>query len=281
MAKRWIAINLLLLVSAGLLGWQLRASILRFFSENDPAKIQPAQSRKQTPIPEKSPSQLAPAKNRLPNEFATIPEKTIFSNSRSPESESEIVATPDSLPLTQKPILVGVIIADNQYRALILDPAGSSQEKNRRIETKRIGDIYRGYTITGIAADHLVLENATRREIIPLHEGSKKGQPGKTPILSTRVVSFGGGGVSGGTPITVPAKSVSTPRVPTVTVNAPPASSSPTIVMPGGAQARTVPPQTTIISTEEPTEPTLPPTTPGGTRVIKTPFGDIIRPNRN
>jgi hypothetical protein len=277
MAKRWIAINLLLLVSAGLLGWQLRASILRFFSENDLAKIQPAQSRKPTAIQEKSPVQLVPAKNRLPNEFATIPEKTIFSDSRSPESESETVASPDSLPLTQKPILVGVIIADNQYKALILDPAGSSQDKNRRIETKRIGDVYRGYTITGIAADHLVLENGTRREIIPLHEGTKKGQPGKTPILSTRVVPFGGGGVSGGTPIMVPPRSVSTPRVPTVTVNAP-VSSSQTIVMPGGMQARTTPPTTPV---EELPDPTISPTTPGGTRVIKTPFGDIIRPNRN
>lgn len=278
MAKRWIALNLLLLVSAGLLGWQLRASYLRFFSENDPAKIRPVASKKQTAVQDKSLVPLAPAKPHLPDEFAIIPEKTIFSDSRSLEDTSESVSPAATLPLTQKPILVGVIIANNQYRALILDPVASSQERNRRIETKRIGDVYRGYTITGIAADHLILENGTRKEIIPLHEGSKKGQPGKTPILSTRVVSFGGGSVSGGTPIAVPTRTVSTPRVPVVTTNAPVSTSS-TIVMPGGATARTAPPPATQV--EEPAEPSPTPTAPGGTRVIRSPFGDIIRPNRN
>ena len=278
MAKRWIAINLLLLVSASLLGWQLRASVQRFFFENDPAKIQSIPNKKQVATPEKSLTPLARAKNHSPNDFAIVPEKNIFSDSRSLEGESDSTLSPESMPLAQKPVLVGVIIAGNQSRALILDSATSSQEKSRRTEAKRVGDVYRGYTITDIAADHLVLESGTRREIIPLHEGSKKGQPGKTPILSTRVVSFGGGGVSGGTPVMVPARGVSTQRAPVVNVNSPVPIPS-TIVMPGGGQARATPPPSP--PAEEPAEPAQPPTPSGGTRVIRTPFGDIIRPNRN
>ena len=277
MAKRWMVINLLLLVSASLLGWQLRASIQRFFFENDPAKIQANPIKKQPAIPEKPLAPLAPSSIHHPNEFAIISEKTIFSDSRSMEGDSDSAASQDSLPLTQKPILVGVIIAGNQTRALILDSAASSQDRTRRTETKRIGDVYRGYTITDIAADHLVLENGTRREIIPLHEGSKRGQPGKTPILSTRVVSFAGGDVSGGTPVTVPSRGVSTPRVPVVNVN-PPVPIPSTIALPVGGQARAASPPTPAA---EPTEPDQPPTPPGGTRVIRTPFGDIVRPNRN
>ncbi len=113
----------------------------------------------------------------------------------------EILAPPEPPPLAQKPILVGVTI-DTQPRASIIDPT-VPQGRDRRAQIKRIGDVYQGYTITEISPERMVLESGTRKEIIPLHEGTKRGQQGKTPILSTRVVPFGGGGITGGTPISV------------------------------------------------------------------------------
>jgi hypothetical protein len=201
MTKKWIAINLLLFVITGLLGWRLYLSILRFDVDNDLAKIQPVRDMKQKIVPEKVLPKLPPNKNYFPAEFAIVPEKNIFSESRSREEKAEVAAQPETPPLTQKPILVGINIADAQQTALIIDPTGSAQDRNHRAQTKRVGDVYRGFTITRIASDHIVLESGAQKEIVPLHEGSKKNQGGKTPILSTRVVSFGGGNASGGTPV--------------------------------------------------------------------------------
>jgi hypothetical protein len=68
------------------------------------------------------------------------------------------------------------------------------------VQIKRIGDVYQGYTVTNITADSMVLELGSRREVIPLHEGTKQASMGKTPIIDTQVVSIGGsssGGISG------------------------------------------------------------------------------------
>jgi hypothetical protein len=69
----------------------------------------------------------------------------------------------------------------------------AAQNTNRRAQIKRIGDLYQGYTITNIAAEYIVLENGSQKEIIPLHEGSKRAASGKTAIKATQVVSIGKG----------------------------------------------------------------------------------------
>ena len=190
MTKKWIAITLLLFVVTGLLGWQLYVSVLRFNAENDLSKIQPVRDIKQKIVQDKSLPRSAPSVNRTPAEFAVVPENNVFSESRTREEKTDGAASLEPPPLTQKPILVGVSIVDNQKRASIIDPSNPAQGRNRRSQIKRIGDVYRGYTITDIAPNHIVLESGTRKEIIPLHEGSKRQQGGKTPILSTRVVSY-------------------------------------------------------------------------------------------
>jgi len=285
MTKKWIAINLLLLAVTGLLARQLHVSILRFKAENDLAKIQPARDMKQAIVTEKPMPHPAPVKTYLPAEFAIIPEKNVFSDSRSKEEKPEVVVVPETPPLTQKPILVGVSIEDLQKKALIIDPASSPQDKNRRAQTKRIGDVYRGYTITDIAIDRIVLESGTRREIIPLREGTKKVQGGKTPILSTRVVSFGGGAASGGTPVAVAGGGGSPARTTVTAVASSPApaaqvsgGSAPAVQVrqPAPAPAATSQPAMQQVAPTTQTTPTVP-----GGRVIRTPFGDVVRPNRN
>lgn len=281
MAKRWIAIDVLLIACALLLGWQLRASILRFAADHDPARIQPAGERRPA---DQGRAVVAPQPERGAGsaDFAVIPERTIFSDTRSLAEPQE--AVPQQAPQLQpKPILVGVTIAGDLRRALIIDP-GTPAREGRRTESKRIGDVYRGFRITEIAPGHIVLENGGRREIIPLHEGSKGAQAGKTPILSTRVVSFGGGAAAGGTPITVQAAGGGTPGRAAVPAAAPaaPQSRTQTIALPGGVAGRppVAPPQEPG-TPQEPAQPPAPPPGPGGSRVVRTPFGDIVRPDRN
>jgi hypothetical protein len=269
MTKKWIAIDLLLLGIAALIGWQLRLSIFQFNAENNVAKIQPARDTKQKIVQAQQIPQAVPVKNYNPAEFAAIPDKNVFSDTRSKEDKVEILPPPEPPPLAQKPILVGVTI-DTQPRASVIDPT-VPQGRDRRAQIKRIGDVYQGYTITDISPDHMVLESGTRKEIIPLHEGTKRVQQGKTPILSTRVVPFGGGGIAGGTPISIS--------------GGPPGAAPPrTTVAPVGSAATgqtasPAAPARTNAATPTPAPPPAaqPQSTPG-VQILRTPFGDIRQP---
>jgi hypothetical protein len=282
MTKKWIAITLLLLVITGLLAWRLHISLLQFNAENDLAKIQPVRDIKQKIVQEKPLSGLAPSNSYNPAEFAVISENNLFLESRTKEEKNES-APPEPPPLAQKPILVGISIADNMKKASIIDPTAPSSDRNRRAQVKRIGDVYHGYTITEIATDHIVLESGTRREIIPLHEGSKRPQAGKTPILSTRVVAFGGGGISGGMPVSVISGSTVSGRTAVAPVASPTAA---TMTQPiGGPPVATSqrPVPANVPSTPSQSIPSQSPgakTDAQGRRIVRTPFGDIVRPNR-
>jgi hypothetical protein len=292
MTKKWMAINVLLLMITGLFGWRLYLSILRFDADNDLSKIQPVQDMKQKIVPEKTLPKLPPKKNYIPAEFAIVPEKSIFSESRSRDENTDVVALPESQPLTQKPILVGVNIADDQQTALIIDPTSPSQERNRRAQTKRVGDVYHGYTITSIALDQIVLESGAQKEIIPLHEGSKKTQGGKTPIVATQVVSFGGNGVAGDTAIVVSSRSANVAQSRAATGAAPAAAGQPIAVrqvVSASAQKE----QSTQAQSAQSAQSAQPPSgtreqvTPNTgsespkMRVIRTPFGTVVRPVRD
>jgi hypothetical protein len=289
MTKKWMAINLLLLMITGLLGWRLHVSMEKFRSENDLEKIQPVQDMKQRIIRQKSLPVPASAGDYIPAEFAVIPDKNVFSDTRSRDEQTDEVAQPPTRPLMQKPVLIGIILAHNQERALIIDPTDSSQGRGRRAQTMRVGDVCQGYTITSIESDHIVLESGARKEIIPLHEGSKSAQKGKTPILSTRVVSFGGGASSGGKPIAVssgsaaaaPApppgssRNINVSRSTVAHVDAPSSQSS--------SRAGAAPPASTQTQTTAPASVNQQRAAPssGRTRIIRTPFGDIVRPVRD
>jgi hypothetical protein len=265
MTKTWIAVNLLLLAVAAFLGWQLRVSILQFNAENNPAAIQPARDVKQRLVQEKPAFKQLPARSYNPAEFSIIPDKNVFAESRTKEDKLDNVAPPEPPPLAQKPILVATTMIDSQWRASIIDPTASIQgrvTRPRQGQIKKVGDVYQGYTIIEISQDRMVLESGTRKETIPLHEGSKSPQMGKTPILTTRIVSFGGGGVTGGTPVSSAGTASAPPRVPA------PQAGQPGVqpLAPGRSPAPAPPP------------PQAAPTAAPGTRVIKTPFGDIVRP---
>jgi hypothetical protein len=283
MTRNWIVINIVLVIAAGLLGWRLYSSIKLFKAENNVAKIQPAHDPKQKISLEGGMPPLPPLPQYNAVEYGVVPNQNLFSDTRTKEEKPEAApAVPEVLPLVVKPILVGVTLVDDQKMASVIDPTTGGA--SRRSQTRRLGDTYQNYTITDITPDQMVLERLGRREVIPLFDSGKHpaqgapAQSGKTPILPTRVIAFGGGGGSAGQGVAQPVAggarlaTVGTPTVPA-------AQTSP------GAQtstARGVPvtPVRPVPGANQPgvAQPAGGPVDQQGRRVIRTPFGDIPAP---
>ena len=193
---------------------------------------------------------------------------------------------------SQKPILVGIILAENQKIASLVGPR--SRGRSPEPQFKRIGDEYEGYTITDIASDHIVLESGGQKEIITLDESSQPARRGRTNSLPIQVFSIGGGAATNNIPFSIiPGRTGASqsPPVPSArTVNPGTDNNArnnvplPGIVPSGSQQAETTPSgnatqqESTETSKSQPLTPT-----PGGVqrdpRVIRTPFGDILRPD--
>ena len=291
MTRNWIVVNLALLLIAGLLGRELYVSVKRFNRENDLSKLQPTHDPKKITPGDGLPA-LPPARQYNAAEFAAIPGENIFSESRGKEDKVDTPA-PETPPLAVKPVLVGVTISGDQRRASIVDPTVPGTA--RRSQTKRIGDNYQGYTITEITTSQIVLTSGTRREIISLHDGAKRPAPGgKTAIIATRVVSIGGAtAASGVAPSIIPSSAgqarpavAAAPGQPVTTViGGPPnasGSAAPNALPQNNAQAGAA---RTNLQQGRPTQGNSPqpPLNPGerideqGRRVIRTPFGDVVR----
>jgi hypothetical protein len=212
MTKKWIAVNLMLMLCAGLLGWQLQVSVKRFKADNDLATIQPAKKKS---VPDSGLPPLPPPRKYGEPEFAAIYAQNLFAESRKLEENVDTSQQPPTKPPPNPPpVLVGVIIAGSQRLALINDPSASRGNSARRTQTMRLGDTYQDYVVTDITDNSMVLEYGANRQVYPLSDISKPAQAGKTPILATRVVSFGGassGAATMAAAIGVPSRGTSTP----------------------------------------------------------------------
>jgi hypothetical protein len=268
MTKNWIVVNVVLLIISCLLGWQVKMSVDRFNAANDLGKISPLGGAKQKLTLEAGIPPLQPPRAYNAAEFAAVPSKNVFSETRArEETEQQVAQVPESPPLAQKPIYVGVTIFENQRMASIIDPTNAGGR--RKTQTRRIGDVYQGYTITDINESQMILENGNRREILPLHDGAKRSaQGGKTPILATRIVAIGGA-AGGGAP--TPPGAVSRPGGPASTV------------IGGAGQRTTANPPAGIRPVSPQVQQQGAAGNPNegvdaqGRRVIRTPFGDIVR----
>jgi hypothetical protein len=299
MTKKWIAVNLGLLVIAGLVSWRLYVMVAGFRAGNDPAKIQPVRDLK---LQAKLPGGLAPP-NQLrrynPAEFQTIPNQNLFAESRSNQPPEEPAAVVQVVPeMRAKPILVGITVVGDLRLASIIEPGlpGAPANESRRSKTKRVGDVYQGYTIVDITEDQMILENGPQRVVIPLFDSTKaRAQGGKTPIVATRVVNFGGGGgtapgkqgpgvvAMGGS--AQPQGQQAPGQAPTVNQIFGPAQAAPPGTQSGTGRtgAQTQQGRQTPGNAPQAPAPAQPPPAwneridDQGRRVIRTPFGDIIR----
>jgi hypothetical protein len=288
MTRNWIAVNVLLAAVTGVLVWQLYAAINRFRQENDVAKIQPVSDIRNIPV-EKGLPAPQPLRHYNAGEFDVIPAQNLFSETRAREEKVEAPAPVETAPsLEVKPVLVGVTLSGSQRLALISDPGETSGRKTR---TKRLGDTYRGYTVVDINESQMVLQAGNRREVIPLFDSSKRPtQGGKTPIIATRVVAFGapaGATPASGTPARgAPAANVGSPARPTAAT--PPGSNVTTVISPAQAAASQNAQSGNTRGSQPQQGRQVQGATPAwnertdeqGRRIIRTPFGDIVRPER-
>ncbi len=280
MTKNWIAINVVLLLLSGFLGWRLYTTALRFQAQNDVAKIQPARDPKQRITLEPGmPAVKQPAQYTVAD-FATVPAQNVFSETRAKEETvAAATAPPEVPPLTVRPILVGVSLSGDQKLASVLDPtAGGSAHRS---QTRRLGDTYQGYTITDISRDQMVLERGNRREVIPMFDASKHppqgtaAQSGKTPIMQTRVIAFGGGG---GSSVAQPVSAGARPAAAAASSSAAAGQATPATGpgrnVPQAQQGRQMP------AASQQSQPGASPADAQRGRVIRTPFGDVtVRPD--
>ena len=183
MTKKWIAITLLLFVVTGLLGWRLYVSVMRFNADNDLSKIQPVRDIKQKMAQDKSLPRLAPPVSRAPSEFATVPENNVFSETRTREEKTDGAASMETPPLTQKPILVGVSIVDNQKRASIIDPANPSPGRNRRFADQARSGMSTAATPSRTSPPHTLFSRAAReKKSYRCMKVPRSSRPGKRPF---------------------------------------------------------------------------------------------------
>ena len=272
-------------------GWQLYASVQQFKEDNDLSKIQPDGSLSQKTAQDTIlPAPLTANKYR-PVDFTIIPEKNVFSESRTSEASADSPAISGTMPSTVKPVLVGVILSENQKIASLQEPPGRA--RSTQVQAKKIGDTYEGYTITAIESDHIELSNGNLKELVYLNDSSRPAQRTKTTIISTRVIPIGGRTTAANTPTYVVLDSNRRPvsvQIPTPpqSPNSGAAGAQSNIIMvnPTTVQSGILPqgiqPQSTPTSQVNPPEAT----NPGGaptrrSRVIQSPFGDIIRNPQN
>jgi hypothetical protein len=280
MTRTWIAINVVLLLVAALLGWQFKVARDRFYSENDISRLQPVQDLKEKMTKEGEIPPLPSPKVLSAGEFSVIPDKNLFSDTRAREEKSDKPVQVEVPQLLQKPVLVGITMSGSQRLAMIAEPGGAPN--TRKTQTRRLGDTYQGYTITDITPTQIILEYGPRREVIPLFDASKHtASGGKTPILQTRIVNFGpGGSAAPGTPATGagPALAPQTRTGPATVGGAPAGSASSGAqsgINRGNIQAKPQVPGTSTQGAPAWNEST----DSQGRRVIRTPFGDVVRPN--
>ncbi|MBZ5498534.1 MAG: hypothetical protein LAP85_19225 [Acidobacteriia bacterium] len=193
MTKKWIAINLMLLLGAGLLSWQLYVSAQRFNAENSLAKLEGMPAAKKKSAPEAALPAQQPVKKYSDAEYGIIPAANLFAESRKPEEKTDTPAPEPPKKLDNPPILVGIVVSGSQRVAMINDPTAPNVPGTRRTQTMRVGDNYRGFVVTDITQNGMVLESGPSREVVPLFAPGKSPQQGKTPILATQVVNFGPG----------------------------------------------------------------------------------------
>jgi hypothetical protein len=274
MTKRWIAINLVLLAATVLLGRQLYVTALLFKQQNNPANIARVQPAKKGAA-ETGLQQPQPVSKVNEAEFAIIPGANLFTEARKPEEKEQAPAPEPVRRLDNPPILVGITAVGNRRVALISDPAaGNAPGGGRRTQSMRIGDNYRGFVVTNITDNSMVLEAGPSREVIPLFAMGKTPQQGKTPPMAVRIVSFGPGQSGSSTPV-VSSAAASPGR--TTPIQSPASAPGTRANQPGSATAQrgSAAPQSQAPQQLLPSGQSLPNvfTDSQGRQVIQTPFG--------
>ena len=203
MTNKWIALNLLLLITALGLTREYYQQHERFKTKNDPAKIEPVSMETQAAAKTASGdsiNNLIIMPNNNDADYFVIAKKTLFSDTRRNEKKPPAVA-PKVAPLPKPhPILVGTVMIDGQFTASVINQFAQQQARNIQLDPEiwRVGHYYRGYRVTSIEADQLVLENGGAREVLPLNRTAARTSTVRSADSAARVISIGPTGRSKG-----------------------------------------------------------------------------------
>lgn len=314
MARKWVLLNILLLVAVIGLARELSRQYDQLNARIDPAKIEPISTENQAAAKTATGASVDTSVDTpvatpfyAEDDYFIISEKTLFSDLRGREAAVGPVITVVSPvpPLNPRPILVSTIMIDGQYTASVIDPARQqARSAELNTETRRVGDSYRGYEITSIDAEQMVLENGGRREVIQINRSARRLQPVRPAAAmasAARVVRIGPGGAASGAVSIATAGAVAQPGRPTqnpaqnivtrqgqtpVQVqppqNQPAAAGRGAVVSVGPVEPAA--PATENAQPKAKAKPAQKPQQGAGAvqqqqqRVIRSPFGDIIRP---
>jgi hypothetical protein len=214
MANKWIALNLLLLITAVVMGRELYQQYEQFKAKNDPSKIEAVSSENSAAAKSAAESSagIMETQTNTDSDYSVISDKTLFTELRGRNEDEVAIEAPTPKPLPRPhPALVGTAMIGGQYTASVINQQAQQQARNTQLapETWRVGDYYNGYRVASIAADQLVLESGGVSEVIPLNRAARRTPAAKTaakPIA--RVVSIGpGGGTSGAMTVSTSAAS--------------------------------------------------------------------------
>ncbi len=279
MNRRVLVLDALLLVLCISLGRQVRRDFQKFRMEHSSASI-PVVAEREDKRPVSmggyAPVTLSAAA------YEPVSSKNLFLESRNLKSQEDNQAVEAVPPMNPKPILVGVAKVGDQMRALVRRQ--QVQPGKRAVDTLRIGDLYEGYKVNQITADRVEFAytssagQVTSQVISLFDPANRQGRqvPDRaTPVSASQIIQVGAGaGAPSGAPALV---APSTPAAAPGAANAPAAARS--IPVPGqtaggegraGSQAggaRTSRPMQRNEFIDD-----------QGRRVIRTPFGDVVRP---
>jgi len=206
MANKWIALNILLLIAAVGIGRELYQRYEQFKTINDPARIESVSTENQAAAKNAPGASMDASMEKMINtgaDYFIISEKTLFSDLRGNDEGSVSTVAPKVAPLPNpKPVLVGVTVIDGEYTASVMNqPTPQQRGGQAAMETWRVGDFYRGYMVTSIESDQIVLENSGAREVLQLNRTARRTtqQTVRPPATSAAsIVSIGPAGGSSG-----------------------------------------------------------------------------------
>jgi hypothetical protein len=132
-----------------------------------------------------------------PTDHMVISDKSLFLESRSLQTASAAPVVETAPQLNPKPILMGVAQVGAEPRAFI--QTLRAQPGQRPTMTLRLGQIYEGYKVSNIKNTRVELSytspsgNVTT-QVLDIHDDSKRGMRAaiKTPLAQSQVISIGG-----------------------------------------------------------------------------------------
>lgn len=137
------------------------------------------------------------------NEFMVISEKNLFLESRNLQAASAAPVVEVAPPLNPKPTLMGVATVGDAPRAFIQNVRAQAGQKATK--TLKLGDTYEGYKVSKIQRNRVELTytsssgNVTT-QVLDLNDPAQRGPrpQGKTPVTQSQVISVGGQPVNAG-----------------------------------------------------------------------------------